>query len=58
MKRQKWIGENKSLDNTETGMYTGFQQLNNDLQGGVKFPTGGKAHGPKGRLGETPRPTV
>jgi|UPI0002E4940B hypothetical protein len=28
------------------------------LQGRVKFPTGGKAHEPKGRFGEIPKPTV
>lgn len=28
------------------------------LQGRVKFPTGGKAHEPKGGFGEIPKPTV
>ena len=33
-------------------------KFNINLQGLVKFHTGGKAHEPQGRFGEIPRPTV
>jgi len=41
-------------------IYNIFEKLKTDynLQGRVKFPTGGKAREPKGRSGETPEPTV